>query len=50
MDFILNRPALTILWQMGSRRNDALFELKGKGFFSPNTACAFCQGHWETAF
>lgn len=30
MVFILNRPALTILRKMGSRRCDALLELKGK--------------------
>lgn len=30
MVFILNRPALTILRNMGSRRCDALLELKGK--------------------
>lgn len=45
--FILNRPALTILRKMGSRRSDALLELKGKEkkkstfFFFSNIACAF---------
>lgn len=56
MVFILNRPALTILRKTGSRRSDALLELKGKEkkkkpfYFLSNIACAFLPRVLENCF
>lgn len=54
MVFILNRPALTILRKMGSRRSDALLELKGKGKknhrFFKHCMCFLLRALGKTAF